>query len=81
MKLFKACLAPNTNGDGSGCDNMTCILIQLHKEKLPNIKRTLDADGVDDHDSDGENLSKFKKSKISKEEEDLFKPGPSTSSG
>ncbi|KAF7488466.1 Putative protein phosphatase [Sarcoptes scabiei] len=80
-ELFKACLAPNTNGDGSGCDNMTCILIQLHKEKLPNIKRTLDADGVDDHDSDGENLSKFKKSKISKEEEDLFKPGPSTSSG
>ena len=31
MQLFKACLAPSTDGDGSGCDNMTCILVRFKK--------------------------------------------------
>lgn len=26
-ELFDACLSPNTNGDGTGCDNMTCIIV------------------------------------------------------
>lgn len=26
-KLFDKCLAPNTLGDGTGCDNMTCIVV------------------------------------------------------
>jgi hypothetical protein len=26
-ELFMHCLAPNSDGDGTGCDNMTCILI------------------------------------------------------
>lgn len=26
-KLFDKCLAPNTLGDGTGCDNMTCIIV------------------------------------------------------
>ena len=26
-ELFLHCLAPNTEGDGTGCDNMTCILV------------------------------------------------------
>ncbi|CAF0824326.1 unnamed protein product, partial [Didymodactylos carnosus] len=25
--LFMYCLAPNTSGDGTGCDNMTCIIV------------------------------------------------------
>ena len=25
--MFEFCLAPNTEGDGSGCDNMTCIIV------------------------------------------------------
>ncbi|XP_059149424.1 probable protein phosphatase CG10417 isoform X2 [Physella acuta] len=28
-ELFDHCLAPNTYGDGTGCDNMTCIIIVL----------------------------------------------------
>ena len=27
--MFDHCLAPNTFGDGTGCDNMTCIIIVL----------------------------------------------------
>ncbi|XP_072018042.1 protein phosphatase 1G-like [Amphiura filiformis] len=30
QELFDACLAPDTSGDGTGCDNMTCIVIQFH---------------------------------------------------
>ncbi|KAH3734017.1 hypothetical protein DPMN_040456 [Dreissena polymorpha] len=29
-ELFDHCLAPNTMGDGTGCDNMTCIIIVLN---------------------------------------------------
>ncbi|CAL8147541.1 unnamed protein product [Orchesella dallaii] len=28
-ELFDACLAPDTCGDGTGCDNMTAIIVQL----------------------------------------------------
>jgi len=28
-ELFDHCLAPNTYGDGTGCDNMTCIIVVL----------------------------------------------------
>ncbi|XP_075525614.1 protein phosphatase 1G [Dermacentor variabilis] len=31
--LFDACLAPDTTGDGTGCDNMTCIIVQFHQDK------------------------------------------------
>ena len=27
FQMFEFCLAPNTEGDGSGCDNMTCIIV------------------------------------------------------
>lgn len=26
-ELFMHCLAPNSEGDGTGCDNMTCIIV------------------------------------------------------
>lgn len=26
-ELFMHCLAPNSDGDGTGCDNMTCIIV------------------------------------------------------
>lgn len=28
-ELFEKCLAPDTHGDGTGCDNMTCIIVKL----------------------------------------------------
>jgi protein phosphatase 1G len=29
-ELFMHCLAPNSEGDGTGCDNMTCILVTFN---------------------------------------------------
>lgn len=29
LKLFHNCLAPNTIGDGTGCDNMTAIIVKF----------------------------------------------------
>lgn len=31
-ELFDHCLAPNTYGDGTGCDNMTCIIVVLNAD-------------------------------------------------
>lgn len=28
-QLLDHCLAPNTSGDGTGCDNMTCVIVTL----------------------------------------------------
>lgn len=29
FQLFDVCLAPNTAGDGTGCDNMTAVIVQF----------------------------------------------------
>lgn len=31
MQLFEFCLAPDTSGDGTGCDNMTCVIVKFNK--------------------------------------------------
>lgn len=41
-ELFMHCLAPDSEGDGTGCDNMTCIIVTFnpfrqHVIKLNNI--------------------------------------------
>ncbi|KAI1287634.1 putative protein phosphatase [Halotydeus destructor] len=42
--LFRACLAPNTHGDGTGCDNMTCIIVTFgHDIKTQKRPRETDA--------------------------------------
>ncbi|CAH1721614.1 unnamed protein product [Aphis gossypii] len=32
-ELFEQCLAPNTLSDGTGCDNMTCIIVKLKQKQ------------------------------------------------
>nr|KAG5691478.1 hypothetical protein BaRGS_026253 [Batillaria attramentaria] len=32
-ELFDHCLAPNTYGDGTGCDNMTCVIVVFNTEQ------------------------------------------------
>lgn len=32
--MFDHCLAPNTIGDGTGCDNMTAIIVQFKSNIL-----------------------------------------------
>lgn len=29
--MFDFCLAPDTTGDGTGCDNMTCVIVRFNK--------------------------------------------------
>ncbi|XP_065062331.1 uncharacterized protein LOC135689136 [Rhopilema esculentum] len=38
-EIFDECLAPDTSGDGSGCDNMSCIVILLNEEIIKNVPR------------------------------------------
>jgi protein phosphatase 1G len=30
VQIFMHCLAPNTSGDGTGCDNMTAIIVKFN---------------------------------------------------
>ncbi|XP_015524868.1 probable protein phosphatase CG10417 isoform X1 [Neodiprion lecontei] len=34
-ELFDHCLAPNTLGDGTGCDNMTAVIVRFKKPSAP----------------------------------------------
>ncbi|KAL1451930.1 hypothetical protein WDU94_006260 [Cyamophila willieti] len=34
-ELFDKCLAPDSLGDGTGCDNMTCVLVRLQGNRGP----------------------------------------------
>lgn len=40
FQLFDHCLAPNTLGDGTGCDNMTCVIVEFKSPELESKKRS-----------------------------------------
>uniref|UniRef100_A0A6P4FMY0 protein-serine/threonine phosphatase n=1 Tax=Drosophila rhopaloa TaxID=1041015 RepID=A0A6P4FMY0_DRORH len=40
-ELFDNCLAPNTMGDGTGCDNMTAVIVKF-QENLQKLQTTID---------------------------------------
>lgn len=64
-ELFNHCLAPNTEGDGSGCDNMTCILVKFKKTDLAeSMKRALEDD---EEEEQANNHSESKKIKTEEE--------------
>lgn len=46
-ELFDHCLAPNTLGDGTGCDNMTAVIVQF-QPSLSKLPVTLTHDSVFD---------------------------------
>lgn len=45
FQLFTNCLAPNTSGDGTGCDNMTAVIVQFKQivqqtdDQVPNSRK------------------------------------------
>ena len=59
LQMFDACLAPDTAGDGSGCDNMTCIIVLFNDilvdSGLCNRKRT-DKQSIDEQPSKKQRL-------------------------
>ncbi|CAF2334493.1 unnamed protein product [Rotaria sp. Silwood2] len=38
-ELFMHCLAPNTSGDGTGCDNMTAIIVKFNFNQQSSIEK------------------------------------------
>jgi protein phosphatase 1G len=38
--MFEFCLAPDTTGDGTGCDNMTCVIVTFNGLSTHASKRT-----------------------------------------
>ncbi len=46
LQMFDHCIAPDTSGDGSGCDNMTCMIVMFkHGQigKATSKKRTIES--------------------------------------
>ena len=56
--MFDHCLAPDTSGDGCGCDNMTGMIIQLNP-RSKNSKRPR-SDGDDDEQEVGDEVDSKK---------------------
>ncbi|XP_062136545.1 probable protein phosphatase CG10417 [Drosophila sulfurigaster albostrigata] len=46
-ELFDNCLAPNTMGDGTGCDNMTAVIVKF-QQKLQELPATIDPTETED---------------------------------
>lgn len=46
-ELFDNCLAPNTMGDGTGCDNMTAVIVKF-EQKLQELPVTIDPTKTED---------------------------------
>lgn len=67
FQLFDNCLAPDTHGDGTGCDNMTCIIVQLNETtQAPEIysgsKRKLSSE--EDNAANPNEAESVKKSRV-----------------
>ena len=43
-QLLDKCLALSTSGDGTGCDNMTCIIVAFKPDWLKSMKRPSNCD-------------------------------------
>ena len=67
--MFEFCLAPDTSGDGTGCDNMTCIIVRFNKDSLASgAKRPAD---TSQNPTEYSEESKAKKAKTQEESENL----------
>lgn len=67
--LFDLCLAPDTKNDGSGCDNMTCMIIRFKQdgETSTVVLRRPSSEKRTNDDTPEENSSKSKKLKLSED--------------
>lgn len=75
-EIFDYCLAPNTMGDGTGCDNMTCLIVDLQHRSSGSSKRTSDTlkastDSTDKMDNEDESEQQaVKRPKITDDDDD-----------
>ena len=47
FQLFEHCLAPDTMGDGTGCDNMTAVIVKFRPD-FKNVTDTIGDTGESD---------------------------------
>lgn len=55
-ELMRKCLAPDTSGDGTGCDNMTCIIVKFDDDwlaKSPCVNKADEHSTIDVKTEDG----------------------------
>jgi len=38
-QLMEKCMAPDTSGDGTGCDNMTCLIVLLNQDTSKDVQK------------------------------------------
>ncbi|XP_018329464.1 probable protein phosphatase CG10417 isoform X2 [Agrilus planipennis] len=57
-EMFDTCLAPNTKNDGTGCDNMTAIIVQFKLNTNTNKRSAPDDDNVNAEST--ENIKRVK---------------------
>ncbi|XP_054625607.1 protein phosphatase 1G isoform X2 [Dunckerocampus dactyliophorus] len=62
-ELLDHCLAPDTSGDGTGCDNMTCIIITFRPHPSPAQSQSDDTKKRKHSDEEAENGNDSKKAK------------------
>ncbi|XP_053315409.1 protein phosphatase 1G [Spea bombifrons] len=63
-ELLDQCLAPDTSGDGTGCDNMTCVIIRFQPHSTNSLepsKRKLDEAEVAAGSNCGDGIKKPKR--------------------
>ena len=67
FQLFEHCLAPDTMGDGTGCDNMTAVIVKF-KPGFVTVKNV-----ITNGSTNGSNAAEGNGSKKEEEEEPVAK--------
>ena len=70
--MFSTCLAPDTTGDGTGCDNMTCIIVRFDDKPEEKVgeKRNAEENSPETAETDME-VQEAKRQKIEEEETNI----------
>lgn len=63
FQLLDHCLAPDTSGDGTGCDNMTCMIVTFRAHTGTNTEENTKKRKPQEHVAE-ENGNGSKKSKL-----------------
>ena len=70
--MFEFCLAPDTSGDGTGCDNMTAIIVKFDKiSNVANVGSATKRPGEEVTKETNEEALPEKKLKASEETESI----------
>ena len=69
LQLFDVCLASDTTGDGTGCDNMTCVIVKFTDDKPTKGGDKRPADSSEEVKDDTEIASTAKRPRLTDDSE------------